>query len=127
EVYLFDIKGYIEIKRDALLFTVPLDIFIWLGSMYLNGVYETSYNPVRVIRGMAIGTILALAYYALLPPEYRYSRSITLFTAFIGTPVMLLAHQLLYKWKILKFIPYSKLSRKTVVVATEPAYQKIAS
>src|SRR5690606_37016534 len=57
----------------------------------------------------------------------RYSRSITLFTAFIGTPVMLLAHQLLYKWKILKFIPYSKLSRKTVVVATEPAYQKIAS
>ncbi|HTN46924.1 MAG TPA: glycosyltransferase [Flavipsychrobacter sp.] len=126
EFYLFDIKGYTEIKSMALLVTVPVYLLLWLGSMYLNGVYELSYNPLRVIRGMAVGTILAMAYYGLLQTEYRYSRVTILSTAFIGTILMLLMHRVLHHLKILKYIPYDKISRKTVIVANEREYADTA-
>lgn len=126
EFYLLDIKGYIEIKSKALLLTVPVYLALWLGSMYLNGVYELSYNPLRVIRGMAIGTVLAMAYYGLLDPEFRYSRAIILSTAFFGTTFMLLLHRVLHHLKILRFIPYNSLAGKTVVIANENEYGKIA-
>ena len=126
QVYLLDIKGYTEIKSSALLATVPVYLALWLASMYLNGVYELSYNPLRVIRGMAIGTVLAMAYYGLLQPEFRYSRAIILSTAVIGTALMLLLHRVLHHFKILRFIPYNSLARKTVVVADENSYAQIA-
>lgn len=126
EIYLLDIKGYIEIKSKALLVTIPAYLALWLGSMYLNGVYELSYNPLRVIRGMAIGTVLAMAYYGLLDPEFRYSRAIILSTAFIGTAFMLLIHRVLHHFKILRYIPYNSLARKTVVVADTQEYAEVA-
>lgn len=127
EVYLLDIKGYIKIEDKALLLTIPAYLALWLGCMYLSGVYELSYNPLRVIRGMAIGTVLAMAYYGLLDPEFRYSRSIILSTAVIGTALMLLLHRVLHHYKILRYIPYNSLARKTVVVAEEKEYAEIAS
>lgn len=119
DVYLFDIKGYTEIKPLALAITLPMYLLLWLGSMYLNGVYEISYHPIRVIRGMAIGTILAVAYYGLLQTEFRYSRSIIFSTAIFGTVLMVLMHRILHYFKILKYIPYDRISKKTTVVANE--------
>lgn len=126
ELYLIDIKGYSFIPTSALLATMPAYLAFWLGSMYLNGVYEPSYNPTRVIRGMTIGTILALAYYGLLSYPNRYSRSIILFTGFAGTIMLLALHQIFHHFRILKYIPYSKISRKTVVVADEKGYEDTA-
>ena len=127
EVYLFDIKGYTLIKTTALFITVPMYLLLWVGSMYLSGVYELSYNPLRVIRGMAIGTVLAMAYYGLLQTEYRYSRVIILSTAILGTVLMLVLHRVLHHFKILKFIPYNSIARKTIVAAEQNSYQKIAT
>lgn len=126
ELYLMDIKGYKGIPLSALLTTMPVYLAFWIGSMYLNGVYEPSYNPTRVIRGMTIGTILALAYYGLLSFENRYSRSIILFTGSAGTILMLFMHRILHHFKILKYIPYNKISRKTVVVGTPDIYNNTA-
>lgn len=126
EWYLIDIKGYKSIPLSALLATIPAYLAFWISSMYLNGVYEPSYNPTRVIRGMTIGTILALAYYGLLSSENRYSRSIILFTGFAGTILMLLMHRILHHYKILKYIPYTKISRKTVMVAAAQNYVQAA-
>ncbi len=126
EVYLFDIKGYTEIKPLALAITVPVYLSLWLGSMYLNGVYELSYHPLRVIRGMAVGTVLAIAYYGLLQTEFRYSRVIIISTAFIGTILMLLMHRVLYHFKILKYIPYDRISKKTTIIAGVEEYAATA-
>lgn len=73
---------------------------------------------------MIIGTVAILAYYGLLPPEYRYSRAIIIFTGFAGTGILLGMHELLYRMGILRFIPYDKLPHKAVIVADEQAYQQ---
>jgi len=107
--------------------TFPVYIAIWLLSMYLNGAYDQPYRALKVVRGMLIGTVGVLAYYGLLPPEYRYSRAIIIFTGFGGTVVLLGLHEILYRMGILRFIPYDKLPRKAVIVAAENAYRQTAA
>ncbi len=107
--------------------TFPVYISLWLISMYLNGAYDEPYRPLKVMRGMLIGTVFILAYYGLLPPEYRYSRAIIIFTGFGGTVVLLGLHEILYRMGILKYIPYDKLPRKAIIVAEESAYQQTAA
>jgi hypothetical protein len=75
---------------------------------------------------MLIGTFAILAYYGLLPPEFRYSRAIIIFSGFAGTVVLLGLHEILYRMGILKFIPYDKLPHKAVIVANETTYKQTA-
>ena len=76
---------------------------------------------------MLIGTVAILAYYGLLPPEYRYSRAIIIFSGFGGTVVLLGLHEILYRMGILRYIPYDKLPRKAVIVADEQSYLQTAA
>ncbi len=117
-----EVKNILPIPLDSILKTFPVYIGIWLVSLFFNGVYDQAYKATRVVRGMAIGTVVILAYYGLLPPELRYSRAIIIFSAFIGTVAMLGLHGLLHRLGIFKFIRYDELPGKGVIVAHEAAY-----
>ncbi|MCB0699705.1 MAG: glycosyltransferase [Chitinophagales bacterium] len=122
QFWVEEVKNILPIPLDLLLKTFPVYILLWVLSLYFNGVYDQSYRAVRVVRGMAIGTVIILAYYGLLPPELRYSRAIIIFSGFIGTVGMLGLHGLLYRLGIFKFIPYDHIPGKAVVVATSETY-----
>ncbi len=100
-----EVKNIMPIAPAAVYATFPVYIALWLLSLYLNGAYDPPYRALKVTRGMLIGTVAILAYYGLLPPEYRYSRAIIIFTGFGGTVVLLGLHEILYRMGILKFIP----------------------
>jgi O-antigen biosynthesis protein len=59
-------------------FAVPGYILIWLISSYFNGTYDPPVKTANTIRGIAIGTMLILVAYALLPEHLRFSRAIIL-------------------------------------------------
>lgn len=124
EFWVEEVKNILPIPMTSILKTFPVYILLWGLSLYFNGAYDKSYRAVRVVRGMAIGTVVILAYYGLLPPELRYSRAIIIFTGFIGTVAMLGLHGLLYRLGIFKFIPYDEIPGKGVIVATEDNYAK---
>jgi GT2 family glycosyltransferase len=126
EFWVDQVKNLMPIPPSSVYATFPVYIGLWLLSMYLNGAYDEPYRPLKVTRGMVIGTIAILAYYGLLPPELRYSRAIIIFTGFAGTVVLLGLHEILYRMGILKFIPYDKLPRKAVIVADNDAYHQTA-
>lgn len=127
DFWVGEVKNILPIHPSAVYATFPVYIALWLISFYFNGVYDQPYRALKVVRGMAIGTVAILAYYGLLPPELRYSRAIIIFSGFAGTGVLLGLHELLYRLGILRFIPYDKLPRKAVIVADEHAYHKTAS
>jgi GT2 family glycosyltransferase len=52
-------------------------IITWLSSLYINGGYDAPLKKINLFRGMAIGTLLTLAVYGLLPETIRFSRGIT--------------------------------------------------
>lgn len=119
-----EVKHILPIPLESILKTFPVYICIWIVSLFFNGVYDQAYKATRVVRGMAIGTVVILAYYGLLPPELRYSRAIIIFSAFIGTVAMLGLHSLLHRLGIFRFIRYDKLPGKGVIVAHEVEYER---
>jgi len=121
-----EVKNLMPIHPSAVYATFPVYIALWLISLYFNGAYDQPYRALKVTRGMLIGTTFILAYYGLLPPEFRYSRAIIIFTGFAGTAILLGLHEILYRMGILRFIPYDKLPRKAVIVADESSYRQTA-
>lgn len=126
QFWVEEVKNIDPIPFSSIIRTFPVYILLWVLSLYFNGTYDRSYRAVRVVRGMAIGTIVILAYYGLLPPDLRYSRAIIIFTGFIGSVGMLGLHGLLYRLGIFKFIPYDEIPGKTVIVADEGHYNQTA-
>jgi GT2 family glycosyltransferase len=121
------IKNIGVIPMRSLYLTFPIYILLWLVSMFFNGAYDQPYRPLRVTRGMVIGTVIILAYYGLLPPDLRYSRALIVLSGVVGTVAMLGLHEALYRLGIFKFIPYDKLPRKAVIVGTEQDYEETAA
>ncbi|MCF8450394.1 MAG: glycosyltransferase family 2 protein [Taibaiella sp.] len=126
EFWVTEVKNIAPIQAAVVYATFPAYIALWLLSLYFNGAYDQPYRALKVTRGMIFGTIIILAYYGLLPPEYRYSRAIIIFTGFAGTVILLGLHELLYRMGILRYIPYDTLPRKAVIVADESAYKQTA-
>lgn len=127
EFWVIHVKSISPIPIESVIATFPAYILLWGISLYFNGAYDQPYRPLRVMRGMAIGTIIILAYYGLLPPELRYSRAIIIFSGFVGSVAMLALHAMLYRMGIFKFIPYDKLPSKAVIVGEQYAYQQTAA
>jgi GT2 family glycosyltransferase len=73
------IKGIKEYPRSMITIHFPYYTFTWLSSIYLSGGYRSPYDFRRLIRGLAIGTVIIAAIYGLLPNELRHSRGIILF------------------------------------------------
>ncbi|WP_276132309.1 glycosyltransferase family 2 protein [Polluticoccus soli] len=127
DFWVEQVKEIRPIPLGSILATFPAYILIWVLSLYINGAYDQPYKALRVIRGMVTGTVVILAFFGLLPAELRYSRAIIIFTAFSGTVMMLALHELLYRLGIFKFIPYDKLPRKAIIVASPEPYRETAA
>ncbi len=64
---------------EFLRFFVPAYILIWLLSIFFAGGYDRPYSVKKLTQGLFTGTLLILAFYALLPEGYRFSRALILF------------------------------------------------
>ncbi|MGK0251894.1 MAG: GT2 family glycosyltransferase [Gammaproteobacteria bacterium] len=68
---------------------------IWMISCFLNGGYDRPYSKFKNLRGIAIGTLIILMVYALLPESLRFSRALILLGTFTTTAYFLLSRSLL--------------------------------
>lgn len=127
DFWVEEVKNIMPIRPSTVYVTFPVYIALWLISLYLNGAYDPPYRALKVTRGMLVGTVAILAYYGLLPPEFRFSRAIIIFSGFAGTVALLGLHEILYRMGILRFIPYDKLPHKAVIVADDAAYRQTAA
>lgn len=127
QFYMEEVRNLRPISFRFMYLTFPVYTLIWIGSLYLNGAYDQPYRGLRAMRGMLIGTVLCLAYFGLLPTEYRYSRAIIIFTGTIGGFVIVIMHELLIRLGILKMVTYDELPKKAVIVADISRYQDTAS
>ncbi len=60
---------------------VPIYIFIWLTSVYYSGGYDKPLKISKHLKGIAIGTLIILVIYSLLPENLRFSRFLLLMGA----------------------------------------------
>ena len=58
---------------------LPVYILIWLLCSYFSGGYDKPYGYGKSVFGVAVGSVLILVLYALLPESLRFSRALILF------------------------------------------------
>lgn len=126
EFWVGHVKGVKPIPANFILATFPAYILSWIAALWLNGAYDQPYRPLRVVRGMVIGSIITLAYYGLLSAEMRYSRGLIMLSGVVGTVALLGLHEALYRLGILRFIPFDDAQRKAVIVGDAAAYDEAA-
>lgn len=96
--FYFADPGYYD-DTDFEIVNVPLYTVLWVLGLYLSGAYDRPFRLWAALRGLAVGTALALIAYALLPAEYHTSRALLLFTA--GASVVALSAWRL-AWSVLR-------------------------
>ncbi|MBS1630097.1 MAG: glycosyltransferase [Bacteroidetes bacterium] len=120
------IRGVPPVPPNFILATFPAYLFLWIASLWLNGAYDQPYRPLRVVRGMVIGSVFILAYYGLLSASLRYSRGLIMLSGVVGTVALLGLHELLYRFGIFRFIRTDDELRKIVLVGDGSAYEEAA-
>jgi O-antigen biosynthesis protein len=88
-------------------YIIPLIIVVQLISNWISGGYKTPFVWKNAIKGIFYGAAFVLIIYALLPAEYRYSRTLiisgtfwTLFSVFISRFILSLTNQKDYQFYI---------------------------
>lgn len=122
EFWVEQVKNVKPLPGSAILATFPAYVLIWVLSLYLNGAYDQPYRPLRVVRGMLIGSVVILAYFGLLPAHLRYSRALILLSGISGAVALLGLHELLGRLGIFKFIRRDETSTLALIVGTPASY-----
>ncbi len=76
--------------------TVALALYAgtWTASVWLNGGYDQPWRTTQILKGVAIGTLMLLAIYGLLPESLRFSRAILLAGSVLAILVFTCARKL---------------------------------
>jgi len=95
-----------------------LYILIWILSSWLAGAYDKPRKLFSSAKGIAIGTLVILAIYALLPMGMRYSRAIILLTALWSMVLVQASHLLLGLYR--KDLYPALLKKKRIAIVGGP-------
>lgn len=104
---------------EYMLYVVPAYILIWLISVFFNGGYDKPIKIFRVVRGLAIGTIIIAALYGFLPDDYRFSRAMILLGgmwAVVAMPVLRFVVQLISRDKA--FVEGDETDKKVAIAGS---------
>lgn len=105
---------------------IPVYSVILCIVLLFNGVYDQPFRNRKLFRGWAAGLLFLLAFYALLPEQYRFSRAVIL----IGASASLLAG---FTWRYaLHFISGGRFEignvsvpTRRLIVGDEPSFRRV--
>jgi O-antigen biosynthesis protein len=90
-------------------------ILVWLISSWFSGAYDKPQKLFAASKGIAVGTLVILAIYALLPNDLRFSRAIIILTAIWSVILVQLAHLLIGMYRKDIFPALKKRKRIAIV------------
>jgi GT2 family glycosyltransferase len=103
----------------------PAYIFIWLSCIWFFGGYDKPFKPLRVLKGLLIGSVLLLVIYALLPKYWQFSRSLILFGALWATTAILLIRLLLNLFKISGYRFGKRFKKRFIIIGHEDECHRV--
>lgn len=110
----FKFDGFGAYPKEFLLYAVPSYISIWILSLWFNNGYSKQIKLLNLIKGIAVGTIIILALYALLPLSLRFSRALILIGSGFAIISVIINRMLVHP---IKYIPQKfKRTRKLKIV-----------
>ena len=109
---------------ELYLFVIPSFIAAWMVSIYYSGGYDKPLSLWKSYRGLVTGTVIILVIYALLPENFRFSRSLILTGTLWGVIALPFPRMLLH---ILRIGGYrTTAGKKYAIVGEVPEVQRVA-
>ncbi|MBQ8703031.1 MAG: glycosyltransferase [Bacteroidales bacterium] len=110
---------------EYLTYIVPLYILILMGCSWLQGGYDKPVKPGRIVKGMALGLLLLLAFYSLLDESQRYSRMLLLLGSLWTMAATLLVRLVLSLLHVKGYALRARRRGKTLVVGSDEETARI--
>ncbi len=112
--------------KELYLLIIPSFIAAWMISIYYSGGYDKPLSLWRSYRGLFSGTIIILVIYALLPEEFRFSRSLILTGTAWAIIALTLSRMLLHILHISEYRIHANKTKRFAVVGEAPEVQRVA-
>jgi GT2 family glycosyltransferase len=114
-----------EYPIEFSLLVLPIYAIIWMLGVAVSGGYDKSVKISDLFRGIGLGTLVILIFYALLSEEYRYSRAIIILGAVwaVGTFIFTRAIRQFAKTRSFNF--EKGVRKRSVIVADEEESKRI--
>jgi GT2 family glycosyltransferase len=103
----------------------PSYIVIWLGFTWLFGGYDKPFKPFRMLKGLAVGSILLIIIYALLPKEWQFSRSLILAGAAWAFLSMLFIRLILNLLNVSGYRFGQRFKKRFIIVGNDTECQRV--
>lgn len=106
-------------------FSFPGYIFIWLSCIWFYGGYDKPFKPLRMLKGLIIGSVLLLVIYALLPKEFQFSRSLILIGTTWSIITILTTRLILNLFKVNGYQFGKSFKKRFIIIGNENECQRV--
>jgi GT2 family glycosyltransferase len=119
----FHNTGYYS--HDIFYVSIPIFVFVLLMANLINGGYRSPFNLLKAVKGIFYGSVIILVVYALLPPQYRFSRVLIVLGSVLAIIISLLVRYLLSITGIKEYSLDLKRKRQIAIVGYEEEAERI--
>jgi hypothetical protein len=113
--------------EEYLKYVIPAYVILWFFFLYLSGAYEKRTRVMDVFKGIALGTVILLLVYALLPESLRYSRALLLMGTIWATISVFLTRITIGPLFNVVAISFSGQKRRIVIVGSSQESNRVLS
>jgi GT2 family glycosyltransferase len=113
-----------QYENSLLWIAFPAFTLFYLVAAYYAGLYDRWYRWSELIRSTLIATIVLLAGYALLPEQYRFSRGILLFGAWLAFVLISVLRWILIRSRVLNSNREKEGHTNTLIAGSQAEYDQ---
>jgi GT2 family glycosyltransferase len=112
--------------QEFTLYIIPIYVCLWILGLWLSGGYLKPVKVLKILRGVALGTLIILVAYSLFPEEYRYSRALVILGAAWAFPAMFITRFIKHFVQFGNINIESGKAKRTVIVGTEVEVERVS-
>ncbi len=86
-------------QPEVLRWLVPAYGLLWAAAFWISRADRYPYTPLKLLRSTALGAVIVLLFYAVLPEQYRYSRAVVLLSPLVVLPLAVLTRAVWHRFR----------------------------